>query len=276
MARHRRFSSFTVVASIGLIAIAAFWASECSTAAAAPSGGRAGSPQPVWAIRGQYCAGFAPEGYFIAGENPQGTSFGADVHRRDGRGGASYAVFGGGPMTSLPALATPESAVATIVSNMGQTPTRFGNAQPVEPGVMAVPFQQPVANGVALYRVLPVPGGFIIVLREAMGAPDLWARSAAELTAVARSLRCNVPTVPTAADPPARNLPRSSHRSSSGDEGNSQYNPWLGREYYHDRRTGQNFWVSPSQDWSETGPEGAGYYIHNGNDTTKLDSGYSQ
>jgi hypothetical protein len=258
--------------TIGAFAVATWTAAPVSAQTAGAKG--AAAPMRVQMIRGQYCMGFAPPGYRVAAENPQRVAFGADVHRQDGRGGASYAVFGGGPITGVPAWETPEGAIASWLSGNGSTPTRFGRPAPVEPGVSAVEFQTPSARGVAIYRVLPQQGGFVVVMRTAMAQPDLWALSAPELVAVARSLRCNVPMVPAAADPPPRARERSG--AKAGGEGDSEYNQWLGMEHYHDARTGQNYWVSPSRDWSETGPQGAGYYIRNGNDTIKLDSGYSR
>jgi hypothetical protein len=56
----------------------------------------------------------------------------------------------------------------------------------------------------------------------------------------------------------------------------SEYSPWLGMEHYHDAKTGQNYWVSPTRDWDETGPQGPGYYTKIGNDTRKLEPGLSQ
>ncbi len=70
--------------------------------------------------------------------------------------------------------------------------------------------------------------------------------------------------------------PEQKPRANSDGESDSEYNVWLEKEYYHDPATGQNYWVSPSQDWEQNGPQGPGYYTRNGNDVTKLVSGYAQ
>ncbi len=57
--------------------------------------------------------------------------------------------------------------------------------------------------------------------------------------------------------------------------GGSGYSQWLEMENYHHPSTGQNYWVSPSRDWNENGPQGPGYYTSIGNDTKLLESGYS-
>ena len=265
-------------ARIAVHLIVAF-ACACAAWAAAPvsaqvegSAGAAG-PTSVQMIRGRYCVGFAPPGYQIAAEDAERVAFGADVHRLDGLGGAGFAVFGGGPMVGMPPWATPQDAVARWVSRAGSIPVQFGRVLPIEPNVFAVEMASASAHGLAIYRVIPVPGGFMIVMRNAQARSDLWPRLASELVAVARALRCTVPMVPAEADPPPRAREHSRTETEGGD---SEYNQWLDTEYYHDPSTGQNYWVSPGRDWSDTGPQGPGYYIRSGNDTIKLDPGFSQ
>ena len=114
----------------------------------------------------------------------------------------------------------------------------------------------------------------MIVLRTAGSLPGLWERRGAEAMAVARSLHCQVPYVPPAPDPPSLNA--KPKRSSKGGDDDTLYNQWLEKEYYHNSATGENYWVSPSQDWVKNGPEGPGYYAPYGNTIVKLDPGYSQ
>jgi hypothetical protein len=54
------------------------------------------------------------------------------------------------------------------------------------------------------------------------------------------------------------------------------YNTWLEMEYYHNPQNGENYWVSPSENYSQTGPDGPGYYATYGNSLIKLDPGYAQ
>ncbi len=95
-------------------------------------------------------------------------------------------------------------------------------------------------------------------------------------SAVARSLRCNVPSVAAPPDPPSLN-----HKSAAGHDGeegesDSLYNVWLDKEYFHNPKSGENYWVSPSSDYQQNGPQGPGYYATYGNDVIKLQSGYAQ
>lgn len=227
---------------------------------------------PVQPIRGQYCFAFAPPGYGVAAENAQRVAFGADIHRADGRAGVSFSVLGGGPITGVPQLANPESALAQMVSGMGQTRFRWGRTQPLDAGLVAREYQTPIGQGVIFFRVFQQQGGFVIVARMAQATHEMWSRDAQELIAIALSMRCRVPMVPAAADPPPR--PKAA-RGKAG-ERDSEYNWVLGMETYHDPATGQNYWVSPSTDHSSTGPEGAGYYARRGNGSVKLTPGYAQ
>lgn len=89
---------------------------------------------------------------------------------------------------------------------------------------------------------------------------------------VATSIRCTTQFQPPddyftveAADPDAGGDPNGT------DDG---YNPQLGTEYASDPETGDNYLVDPSVNWSETGPDGPGYYVQRGGgDYQKLQPG---
>jgi hypothetical protein len=84
-----------------------------------------------------------------------------------------------------------------------------------------------------------------------------------------------VPLRPSKAD--FTSGPSSAERSrASKAEKDSDYSRWLGMEHYHDEKTGQNYWVSPSNDWNENGLEGPGYYVRIGGEDRKLDPGRSE
>src|SRR5262249_36830545 len=134
-------------------------------------------------------------------------------------------------------------------------------------------------HGIAFYEVFPAgPGGFVIVMRTAGtgGGAGLWPGRAVEASAVARSVHCNVPNVPPQPDPPALNPRRREKHGGEGGHDDPLYNRWLDKEYYHNPQTGENYWVSPSSDWQENGPQGPGYYGRSGNSTIKLEPGYSR
>ncbi|MGH8651749.1 MAG: hypothetical protein ACREYE_05990 [Gammaproteobacteria bacterium] len=112
----------------------------------------------------------------------------------------------------------------------------------------------------------------VLVMRTAGTASAGWEEYGATAAAVARSIRCNVPLRPSGADWTSESP---SARARGEDEGDPGYSRWLEMENYHDASTGQNYWVSPSRDWNENGPQGPGYYTSIGNDTRLLESGYS-
>jgi hypothetical protein len=244
----------------------------CSATVLAGAQPARNDPRLVQPIRGQHCLAFGPAGYAVVGENAQRIAFGADIHRADGRAGVSFSVLAGGPIVGLPSLATPEAALASMISSSGQTAFRWGRNQPLDAGLVAREYETPIGRGVMFFRVIPQQGGFVIVARMAQATPDAWQRDSTELISIALSMRCRVPMVPAAAEPPPRQRPA----RERGGERSSEYNWVLGMETYHDPRTGQNYWVSPSTDRSPTGPEGEGYYVRRGNDTIRLAPGYSQ
>ncbi len=231
------------------------------------------APVAVAPFHGQYCSSFGPRGWAVTAENPQQFSFGADFLSADGKAGAGYSIFPAGNLNPTPGFQSPDAAVAATLSLMGYQKVTFGQKMQLATNVYAVPFRLPASEGVAFYQVMPVPGGAMVALRTATTLTGNWAARGAEASAVARSLHCNVPYVPPAPDPPSLNAKRSGSQSGEGD---SQYNRWLEKEYYHNPQTGENYWVSPTSDWEQNGPEGPGYYSRNGNDVTKLQPGYSQ
>jgi hypothetical protein len=89
---------------------------------------------------------------------------------------------------------------------------------------------------------------------------------------VAASIRCATQFQPPddyftveAGDPAAGGDPNGT------DDG---YNPQLGTEYANDPNTGDNYLVDPSVNWSQTGPDGPGYYVEKGGgDYQKLEPG---
>ncbi len=236
------------------------------------------APTTVRQFRGQYCSAMGPQGWAVVAENAQRVAFGADFLSSDGLVAAGYSIFGGGSLTHIPGGETPDRAVALNLTQSGRLPTRFGNKQQIGPNVFLLEYQNANSHGVAFWQVIPAgPGGFMIVLRTAQTAttPGVFEKRGAEAMGVARSLRCQVPNVPAAPDPPGLNGKKS---KASGDdkEPDTLYNQWLDKEYYHNSQTGENFWVSPSHDWVQNGPEGPGYYAPHGNGIVKLDPGYAQ
>ncbi len=207
----------------------------------------------------------------MVAENPQRVAFGADFSSADNKATAAYAIFPAGSINTLPGNETPERAVATWLTQMGTVRIRFGQRQQVAPNIFFISYEAAAFQGAAYYQVFPAGrGGYMVLMRTANTRLGAWQSRGAEASAAARSAHCQVPNVPTAADPPSLNA-----KVKSG-EGDSLYNRWLEKEYYHNSETGENFWVSPSQDWNANGPSGAGYYAPHGNGLVKLEPGYSR
>lgn len=237
------------------------------------------APTSVAPFRGRYCGGLGPKGWAVVAENAQRVAFGADFTSRDGKAAAGYAIFGGGTLTGVAGSETPDRAVATSLSGFGRIPTQFSNWRQLGPSTWLIEFQNQGGHGIAFYEVFPAgPGGFMVVMRTAVtpNGPNLWPSRIQEAAAVARSVRCNVPNVPPAPDPPSLNHREQRAGANGPKDDDTLYNRWLDKEYYHNSQTGENYWVSPSEDWVQNGPDGPGYYARSGNATVKLDPGYSQ
>lgn len=237
------------------------------------------APVPVQMFRGRYCAAFGPRGWAVVAEDAERVAFGADFLSGDGMAAAGYAVGAAGRLSGLPGYQTPDSAVAMNLTMRGQMPFTAVRKAQVGPNTFVVEYTNRQSHGMALYRVFPAgPGSWMVVLRTASTGLANWQTRGAEAVAVARGLRCQVPNVPPEPAPPATRAEakRQSGGTEEGGEADTLYNQWLDKEYYHNPRTGENFWVSPSHDWLQNGPEGPGYYAQHANEVIKLDPGYAQ
>ena len=232
-------------------------------------------PLAVMGFRGQYCMSMGPRGWAVIAENPQRVAFGADMLSGDGKAAAGYAIFGTGTLAPMRGFENPDRGVEFDLSHFGQMRAEFGERKQVDRNVFTLPYRTTETQGMAYYQVIPAQaGGWMVVLRTAYTALGFWDRRGAEASAVARSLRCNVPSMPAAPDPPSLNSkPKPGQEEGESD---SLYNQWLDKEYYHNPESGENFWVSPSTDYQQSGPQGPGYYAPHGNDIIKLQSGYAQ
>lgn len=255
----------------GLLAVAIVGLMTSFSSGAAPRS----APMPVAGFRGQYCYSMGPRGWAVIAENPQRVAFGADFLSGDGKAAASYGIFGTGSLNPMPGFENPDRAVMASVTLNGSRPARYGRKQQLAANVFVIPFQTAQTEGMAFWQVIPTQmNGYMVVLRTAYTATGYWRSRGAEASAVVRSLRCNVPSMPPAADPPGLNHAPEGKKPDG--EQDSEYNVWLDREYYHNAQSGENYWVSPSQDWDQNGKEGPGYYAKYGNDIVKLQSGYAQ
>jgi hypothetical protein len=133
-------------------------------------------------------------------------------------------------------------------------------------------------RGVIFYHTTGFPGdGYNYSYAEPMyfafTTNALWASQGLLVAQIAAGIRCSTQFQPR--DQYVVTAKTDSGSSSDANGSDAGYNPQLGTEYVHDPGTGENYLVSPSTNWSETGPQGAGYYTTNGNDYTKLEPGRS-
>lgn len=247
-----------------------------SSVPAPPSGQKTAGPIPLGQVRGNRCTALGPQGWRVFNERNEGD--GVDFLSPDATLGAGYLIVGI-PSTMLSTYGgSPESAVKFILQSFGQVPSQFSPNQRDRTGFNVIRWQNQQATGLTLWYTFPLQGdqrGFVLVMRTGMVAPQGDQQRLREAVAVSTSIRCTVALRPP---PPADYTGRptgSRKKPRSDDEAASEYNAQLGMEYVHDRKTGENYWVRPSTDYRQSGPEGPGYYKQVGNDIRKLSPGRS-
>lgn len=133
-------------------------------------------------------------------------------------------------------------------------------------------------QGVVFYHRTGFPGdgynyAYALPLYFAFTPSSRWAEDGPFVTRLAASIQCHATFVPRASAGPESNLPKD--KPADAEEKDAGYNSQLGTEYVHNAETGENYLVSPSENWSENGPNGAGYYVPKGNDYVQLQAGRS-
>jgi hypothetical protein len=132
------------------------------------------------------------------------------------------------------------------------------------PFELTEPNKPDMSRGVIPCRVWPLPsdpGGYIMAGRRAQTAKHLWERQGAQAIVVALCTYCTVQLRP----PSGGGVPDRTEEYRV----ESTHNQQLGMEYAHDAATCENYWVSPSTDWQNDGPEGPGYCRRSGKDLRK-------
>lgn len=131
--------------------------------------------------------------------------------------------------------------------------------------------ESPSYKGIILlkrFRGDMINTSYILSVRFAITAKELWASKGSLLCNIALNTMCSTTLLPTDL-PMVKFDPKKRGRASQNDEdGKSEYNPYLETERIENPMTGDKRTVTTDM-WNETGPEGPGYYFKNGNDITK-------
>ena len=134
-------------------------------------------------------------------------------------------------------------------------------------------------TGVVFYHRTGFPGDgynftYSLPMYFALTTSSVWQASGLRVARVAASINCTAQVVPHAQGPDIGGNSSSDNTShNKADIPNADYNPILGTQWVHDPNTGAIKDVDVTTDWSNNGPDGAGYYTVNGNDVTKLQPG---
>lgn len=168
----------------------------------------------------------------------------------------------------------PDTHASFLISQMVQARSQFTSTQNVGGFFTAHDFQAGNTAGIVLYHVYPAPMGQYIISEYFAWAPGNDAQLLSQAEAVMTSLQCTSSMRP--ADPilvhPTSGVP-DRKKSESGESGDlKDYNSTLGTQYAHDS-TGRTYFLDRASQWSETGPDGPGYYAGQGVNRVKLTPG---
>lgn len=134
-------------------------------------------------------------------------------------------------------------------------------------------------RGVIFFHASGFPGdgrdySYALPMYYAFTRYESWAGQGLLVARVAASIRCTTQFQPSGDHPQVGDPSPGSSDAEDENGSDAGYDPQLGTEYVNDPSTRENYLVDPSQNWSENGPEGPGYYAAKGSgDYVKLEPG---
>jgi hypothetical protein len=153
-----------------------------------------------------------------------------------------------------------------------------GELYQATPDYLVATVRSSTHEGAIFFHASGFPGdglnyAYALPMYFAFATTDRWPTEGLLVARVAASIRCTTQFQP----PDDYPIVEAGEAGTAGDENGEDagYNPQLGTEYVNDPTTGENYLVDPSTNWSETGPDGPGYYVSKGggNDYQKLEPG---
>ena len=175
--------------------------------------------------------------------------------------------------------ATVAIAYSRVVSAaIGATPDVVGEElYQATPDYLVATLAGSTHRGAVFFHATGFPGdglnyAYALPMYFAFTTADRWETEGLLVARVAASIRCSTQFQP----PDEYPIVEAGKAGTAADENGAEYgyNPQLGTEFANDPDTGQNYLVDPSHNWSETGPEGPGYYVEKGGgDYQKLEPG---
>lgn len=165
-----------------------------------------------------------------------------------------------------------------VAASIGATPDVIGDElYQATPDYLVATLTGSSHRGAVFFHASGFPGdglnyAYALPMYFAFATTDRWDTEGLLVARVAASIRCSTQLQP----PDDHPIVEASEAGTAADENGADdgYNPQLGTEYANDPDTGQNYLVDPSLNWSETGPEGPGYYVEKGGgDYQRLEPG---
>ena len=168
----------------------------------------------------------------------------------------------------------PDTHAAAITSKLTQAQAQFVSWQNIAGFYTAHEFKAGPNAGIVLYHVYPADMGQYIISEYFAWAPQTDPALLSQAEAIMTSLQCTSSVRPQQL---AQYVPHSGvpdPKSGGLAEGDSlkDYNSTIGTQYAHDG-AGNNYLLDRASQWSDTGPDGPGYYKGTGVNRVKLTPG---
>jgi len=275
----------TIGITVLVVGVGLFYFAQYFTGAlfgTSKSGAFVSEPVPLLPVAGGQCRTFAPQGWHVTDQNQQGTAF--TIVSADGSMMASYGAVGvnGGAAAGYygEQYRTPENLALYSVGLLTNEPAQATGPEQAFGYYRVLNFATARHRGYALlyrFAVPADPAGYGLIMRIAIGSAGD-PRSVGSAGSVAAATRCISTLVPPPADLPRPTIDDKTHGTAKSNDDDvtmaGTYNAQLGTGWVHDA-AGNNYNVDVAGDYSANGPDGPGFYKHNGNDTIKLENGLS-
>jgi hypothetical protein len=169
----------------------------------------------------------------------------------------------------------PDAHTVALLSQMLKARAQFTSTKNIGGFFTAHEFRAGNKAGIVLYHVYPAAMGQYIISEYFAWAPQGNAAMLSLAEAVMTSLQCtsSVRPPPASTFTPHSGVPDRKKSSGSTEEDDlKDYNSILGTQWAHDS-TGTLYYLDAAKQWSETGPDGPGYYAGTGVNRHKLTPG---
>jgi len=258
---------WAVAAAVAVIVVAAVWYFAGFDIPFIGGGVKLAHIRPLKQIGESGCQTLAPDGWNVAQANANGTVF--DAASSDRGMIAGYAIVKVSGAIARGAKGQPPTPPDAFVKQMAvvmtRAPIESTSDSPKFGTYQVLTLTSGAYGGYILYHVFSLPGdpaGYGVVMRTALGSKED-KNAIGTAGAVAAAIRCPIPAMPVDLDTSANHGTGTSAicRNGNCDDADlaGAYSAQFGTGWVHDS-AGRNYIVNVTDDYSDVGPDGPGYY----------------